>query len=119
MRNVPIKTQIKFLKYFWVSLFITIAANILYWNIIPYYNLSGILVYLIDINASSIGLYYMIRVLLGHKRRCETYIRLYNLYTEKTAKNERLKTYELYVIKQTLCGSTVVNQICKDFNIKL
>ena len=119
MEKVPILTQLKLLGYFWVALGGVLIGNIVYWNIYQFIPLPKTIVILFGSITSLIGVFYMIKILTGHKKRCKTYIKLYNRFSENIAKGENLHTYQLYVIRQTLCGSVVVRQLCKDFNIKL
>ena len=119
LERISFKLSLKLLGYFWVDVFCLLLGNLLYWNIYKYIPFHPIILYSFGIITSGIGVFYIIKILSGHKKRCNTYIRLYNLFSEKVENNERIPTYHLYVLRQTLCGSVVVKQLCKDFNITL
>jgi hypothetical protein len=119
LEKISFKLNIKLLGYFWVAVVALLVGNTVYWNIYKYIPLPSIILYSFGIITSGIGVFYIIKILSGHKKRCNTYIRLYNLFSEKVKNNERIPTYHLYVLRHTLCGSVVVKQLCKDFNITL
>ena len=76
MDKIPIITKIKLLGYFWVAIGSLLIANLIYWNIYEFLPFPMWLIYTIDFGASSIGVFYVIKILSGHRRRCKTYLKL-------------------------------------------
>lgn len=113
LENVNLRLHIKFLFWLWFTL-LCMVLNILVCVTLHYF--IGSIVILYDIISNMIGVYIAANILSNHNLKCQEYIRLHNLYTKYP---DHIKKYELYVMKQSLCGKIVVNQLCSEFNITL
>lgn len=117
IKDVKLLTKIKFLKWLWVTLILSLLYDIPVTYLVIHTS-NNTIRYVFGVSliiGLFVTIYFSIKVISSQRLRVVDYVRYHNLISERNGKiNKEL----LYKMSSSLCGQTLVNQICDDYNIE-